>query len=172
MKLTVNESKNWVNKFAGKPTVECNHYSTWFSDVYISHTNNSLELTDDENKEYTLYRSYKIWNQPLAWDLQLYVENICDDPVENIPLLTFPIYDWIENYLNEWDYSSIEDLKCELRKLAWDILLDWKNIMTPSLEKVLELTLENEIEHQLERFKTDIEESIAKFNAEMVTEEN
>ena len=155
-----------TEQFTFKPVVKVNHYSTWFSDVEIKLNQHCIRLTDENQNTYWLNRSYHKFNNPASWNLELEVTDINEKTVRIIPKLTFPIYDWIEDDVyHRWIYSSVEDLKTEMRHLAWDIIDEWENIMTPSLEKVLRMTIDNEIEHQIERFKSDIDEMIAKYNA-------
>lgn len=170
MKIEI-ENKNYAEHFARKVDAEINKY---WGDIYLNPEEDTIDiklLTEGfELNGFALKRSYKKYDYPKSWDLVLEIVDSEYEDTENakgFESLQFPIYNWIENDVcdeTNWTYGSVEDFKMEIWRLAWDVLEPWEKFMTQSFRETIERTIRNEIEHQVWRFRSDIDELINKYN--------
>lgn len=165
--------KNELDKFVRETKVKHQTITSWFGWTELD-TDGLCIPVKYKGELLFLKRSYHVWNHPVAWDLQLEVVDVDDDPVKEIPKLTFSTYFDIEKCVNDeknWCYENKKDLTYDLYMWMWDIaeeswgaIYSTDQLMTKRLANILHQLFLNEIKHQIGRFRYDIDELINKYN--------
>lgn len=150
--------KKSLDEFVKKAKVKYFWASDWGGNVNLDTDGLYLPIKY-KRKELYIKRSYHIYNVPVAWNLTLEIVDEDDNSVTDIPKLEFAIPFWIESdcYESNYDYGDIENYKCNLDELAWEIIFaDWNKYLTKRLQGILDKLIANEIDHQVERQIKDV----------------